>query len=145
MITSIHSNKSINKSINNTINNTNNNNNNNNNNNTNTNTNNNVNQYYANQDMNYANQDMNYVNQDMNSLSFIENIVDSMLNPGHINHSVHLVIHGSLALLLINFIGLYFISKSIHCIILSIITLGLWASITWFLANLQTLDAKKNI
>ena len=63
-----------------------------------------------------------------------------MLTPGLINSSVIFLIHSSLFMLSITFTLLYFLSSSIHCIVLLGISLALWASITWFLAQLLDHD-----
>ncbi len=72
---------------------------------------------------------------------FADEIVASMLTPGLINSSVIFVIHFSLLLLSITFVALYFMSSSLHCLVLLFITSCLWASVTWFLGELQQDDS----
>ncbi|EPX74510.1 V-ATPase assembly factor Pkr1 [Schizosaccharomyces octosporus yFS286] len=44
--------------------------------------------------------------------------------------------HAACAVLAVLFIALYISTKSVHCIILLLLTLCLWLSLTWFLVEL---------
>ncbi|KAI0721933.1 ER protein Pkr1-domain-containing protein [Cerioporus squamosus] len=81
------------------------------------------------------------VSQDGLSGDFISNILTpgSSLNPLFLT-----IVDGVLATLLLIFLGLLFLTRgSIHFIFLMAITGCLWASVKWFVAELQSVRAQE--
>ncbi|RDX53076.1 hypothetical protein OH76DRAFT_1399674 [Lentinus brumalis] len=81
------------------------------------------------------------VPQDDSSGDFISNILTpgSSLNPAFLT-----VVDGVLATLLLIFLGLLILTRgSVHFIFLMLVTGCLWASVKWFVAELQNLRAQE--
>lgn len=69
-------------------------------------------------------------------MAFLVDLWDSVFTPGT-NPALIRATHTSFVLLVLSLIWMVFTSKSIHFFNLLIIALCLWASVTWFLFELE--------
>lgn len=69
-------------------------------------------------------------------MAFMVDLWDSVFTPGT-NPALIRATHTSFVLLVVSLIWMVFTSKSIHFFNLLIIALCLWASVTWFLSELE--------
>ncbi|GMM30714.1 Pkr1 protein [Martiniozyma asiatica (nom. inval.)] len=69
-------------------------------------------------------------------MSFVQEIWQSVFEPGT-NASVIKATHGSFVLLVLSLSWMIYHSGSIHFVNLLVISLALWGTVTWFLAELE--------
>lgn len=74
-------------------------------------------------------------------MSFFTDLWDSVFTPGT-NPALIRATHGSFVLLTMSLLWMVFTSRSIHFLNLLVIALCLWATVTWFLAELEKEKAK---
>lgn len=69
-------------------------------------------------------------------MDFVKELWSSILTPGT-NDALLKATHGSFAALLITLAALLIATRNIHYVFLTLIAAGLWASITWFVAEVE--------
>lgn len=69
-------------------------------------------------------------------MDFVKDLWSSILTPGT-NEALLKATHGSFAALLITLVALLAATRNIHYVFLTLIAAGLWASITWFVAEVE--------
>jgi hypothetical protein len=69
-------------------------------------------------------------------MDFVKDLWSSILTPGT-NEALLKATHGSFAALLITLVALLVATRNIHYVFLTLIAAGLWASITWFVAEVE--------
>ncbi|WBW71979.1 ER membrane V-ATPase assembly factor Pkr1 [Schizosaccharomyces osmophilus] len=76
--------------------------------------------------------------------SYFQELWQSVFTPG-VTPVLAKSAHAACAVLAALFLALYISTKSIHCIILLLLTLCLWLSLTWFLVELAHSRVQGNI
>lgn len=75
-------------------------------------------------------------------LNFATELYQSILTPG-VTPVMVKATHASFAALLLVLVGMLIGTKSIHFVVLTFLASGLWAAITWFIAETRKIDAEK--
>lgn len=74
-------------------------------------------------------------------MSFFVELWESVFTPGT-TPALVTATHGSFILLTLSLLWLIYVTRSIHFINLLVISLALWATVTWFLAELEKEKSK---
>lgn len=83
-----------------------------------------------------SNNDNISINNSNNSMAFFVDLWESVFTPGTNPALIHAT-HTSFVLLVLSLMWMIYTSRSIHFFNLLIIALCLWASVTWFLSELE--------